>query len=91
MALFQGADAWFWLWVSVFFTVATVVATWFYTIVGVDRKPRKQRRGEETVERYGTIEEDRAPIPLFLIWTYIGVAVWAVFYILWTGIFGTGL
>ena len=59
--------------------------------VGRDRSPRKQRRGEETIERYGSIEEDRAPLPRFLLWTYIGVAVWVVAYAVWTGIEGIGV
>ncbi|MBV9848676.1 MAG: hypothetical protein JO250_03205 [Armatimonadetes bacterium] len=91
MVLFQGADANFWLWVSVLLTVAVAVGTWYYTIVGVDRRPRLQRRGEETIERYGDIVEDRAPVPKFLIWTYIGVVIWAVAYALWTGLEGTGI
>lgn len=90
MAIFQGADAWFWMWISVLLTVLVAVATWFYTIVGVDTRPRKQKRGEHTVERYGDIEEDRAPVPKFLVMTYIGVAIWAVAYAIWTGIFGLG-
>ena len=91
MVIFQGADAWFWLWVSIAFILATALATWFYTIVGVDRKPKAQKRGEETLERFGDIEEDRAPVPVFLKVTYIGVAIWAVVYVLWTGTFGTGI
>ena len=91
MVIFQGADAWFWLWLSVLLTVAVAAATWLYTIVGADRKPRQQRRGEETLERFGDIVEDRAPVPKFLVWTYIGVAIWAVAYIIWTGINGTGI
>ena len=67
------------------FTLATAVATWFYTIVGVDRKPQQQRRGEETLERFGDIVEDRAPVPRFLSLTYVGVAVWAIAYVLWVG------
>jgi hypothetical protein len=91
MDLFQGSDASFWVWVSVILTVLIAVATWFYTIVGVDRKPRTQDRGENTVEHYGDIQEDRAPVPVFLIWTYAGVAVWAIGYAIWTGVYGTGL
>ena len=91
MVIFQGADAWFWLWLSLLLTVAVAVGTWFYTIVGADRKPRQQRRGEETLEHFGDLVEDRAPVPRFLVWTYIGVAVWAVAYVLWVGINGTGI
>ena len=91
MVLFQGADAWFWLWVSIAFTLATALATWFYTIVGVDRKPQKQKRGEETIERFGDIVEDRAPVPKFLKITFVGVAIWAIVYVLWTGAHGIGM
>jgi membrane protein DedA with SNARE-associated domain len=91
MALFQGADDVFWFWIVVIFTILTALITWYWTIVGRDRKPRKQRRGEETIEHYGTIQEDRAPLPKFLIWTYIGVAIWAVAYVIWTGFEGLGV
>lgn len=91
MAIMQGADTWFWLWLSVLLTLALSLATWYFTIVGRDLPPRKQRRGEETIVRYGTIEEDRAPLPKFLIWTFIGVAVWAVVYAVWTGVEGIGM
>lgn len=91
MVLFQGADVFFWFWIGVALMVMTTFITWYWVITGRDRKPRKQRRGEETIERYGSIEEDRAPLPKFLIWTYIGVAVWALVYALWTGIEGLGV
>ncbi len=91
MDLFQGSDATFWLVMSIILTVMVSVASWYFTIVGADRKPRPQQRGEDTIERYGDIEEDRAPIPPFLIWTYVGIAVWAVAYAVWTGVYGVGL
>ncbi len=90
MALYQGGDDYFWFWVSVALTAAASVAVWFFVITGRDRPPLKQRRGEETVERYGTIEEDRAPLSRFLFWTLIGVGVWALVYVLWTGFNGIG-
>ena len=61
------------------------MATWYFTIVGRDR-PQPAAAGEETVERFGTIEEDRAPLPKFLIWTYVGFSLWAIAYVVWTGI-----
>lgn len=91
MVIMQGADTWYWLWMAMLFLIAGTVATWYYVIIGRDRPIRKQRRGAETVERYGTIEEDRSPTPKFLYWTYIGVGVWAVAYIVWTGISGLGI
>ena len=91
MVIFQGQDATFWVWTSILFTVATAVGLWYFTIVGVDRKPRQQQRGEETTERYGDIVEDRAPVPVFLKVTYVGVFLWAIAYILLTGINGTGI
>ncbi|MGI4790515.1 MAG: hypothetical protein ACRYFS_16890 [Janthinobacterium lividum] len=91
MAIMQGADTWFWFWMVMLVMGGMTLATWYYVIIGRDRPVRKQRRGEETVERYGTIEEDRSPTPKFLTLTYIGVAVWAIAYIIWTGIDGIGM
>lgn len=90
MAIFQGADYIFWFWIAVLLTILTTLAIWYATVIGRDRAPRRQQRGEETIERYGTIEEDRAPLPKFLIYTYIGVALWGIGYIVWTGIEGIG-
>ena len=87
----QGADSWFWMWTALILVVAISLATWYFTVIGRDRPNRKQRRGEETVERYGTIEEDRAPLPKFLVWTYIGIGVWVLVYVIWTGIEGIGV
>lgn len=91
MVIMQGADTWFWFWAAVILTVASALAIWYIVIIGRDRAPQKQRRGEETLERYGTIEEDRAPLPKFLIYTIVGVVVWGIAYALWTGIEGIGL
>ncbi len=87
----QGADTWFWLWTAMILTGAAGLATWYFTVIGRDRPNRKQRRGEETIERYGTIEEDRAPLPKFLVWTYLGIGVWVLVYVVWTGIEGIGI
>jgi hypothetical protein len=91
MAIMQGADTWFWFWMAMILMVAFTLATWYYVIIGRDRPVRKQRRGEETVEHYGSLQEDRAPTPRFLMWTYIGIGVWAVVYVIWTGINGLGV
>ncbi len=91
MAIMQGADSWFWMWTALILVVAISLATWYFTVIGRDRPNRKQRRGEETIERYGTIEEDRAPLPKFLVWTYIGIGVWVLVYVIWTGIEGIGV
>ena len=91
MAIMQGADSWFWMWMALALTVAMVMATWYFTLIGRDRTQVKQRRGEETVERYGTIEEDRAPLPKFLTFLYVGLALWAIVYVVWTGIEGMGI
>lgn len=90
MAIMQGADNVFWFWVSSIISIGAVLATWYFSVVGRDRPPRRQRRGEETVERFGTIEEDRAPAPKFLLWTYALVAIWVVAYAIWTGLEGIG-
>lgn len=91
MVIMQGADTAYWFWIAMFTMIAMTAATWYYVIIGRDRPPRKQRRGAETVERYGTLEEDRSPTPKFLTITYIGFAIWALAYIIWTGIDGSGL
>ena len=91
MVIMQGADTWFWLGISGLLTLGSSLAVWYFVVVGRDRKPTRQRRGEETLERYGTIEEDRAPLPKFLIWTFVGVGIWAVGYAVWTGVEGIGL
>ncbi len=91
MAIMQGADSWFWMWTALILVVATSLATWYFTVIGRDRTTLKNRRGEETIERYGTIEEDRAPLPKFLVWTYIGIGVWVIVYVVWTGIEGIGV
>ncbi len=91
MAIMQGGDTFFWFWITALATVGAILAVWYYVIVGRDGTPHKQRRGEETVERFGRIEEDRAPVPKFLFWTYLGVGLWALGYILWTGIEGIGI
>lgn len=90
MALFQGGDNAYWFWIGVALTAAFSLAVWYFVIVGRDRPPVKQRRGEQTVEHYGTIEEDRAPMPRFLFWTFVGVGVWALVYAIWTGVNGIG-
>lgn len=90
MAIMQGADNTFWFWVALAISLGAVLAAWYFTVVGRDRAPRRQRRGEETVERFGTIEEDRAPTPKFLLWTYALVVVWVLAYVIWTGIEGIG-
>lgn len=90
MAIMQGADNLFWTALTFFLIIATAVGTWYLTIVGRDRPQPKQKRGEETVVRYGSIEENRAPMPKFLTFTIVGVVIWALAYALWTGIKGLG-
>ncbi len=88
MTMMQGWGAVEWEWITLIMTIMTGLAVWYFVIVGRDRKPTTQRRGEETIERYGDIEEDRAPVSKFLIYTYVGIAVWAVGYAISTGVFG---
>lgn len=90
MVIFQGADNTFWFWVSLLLTAATALAVWYWTIVGRDRAPQHQRRGQDTVERYGDIEEDRAPLPKFLIYTFVLTVLWGIGYALLTGWQGIG-
>lgn len=90
MTIMQGQDLNFWFWIEVILLVLSVLATWYMTIAGRDHKPRRQRRGEETVENYAGIEENRAPLPKFLVLTIVGVVVWSIGYLLWTGFAGLG-
>jgi len=60
-------------------------AIWYVVIIGRDRPKKKQRRGESTIETYGDISEDHAPLPKFLIYTFVGTAVWALGYLIWAG------
>jgi len=90
MTMMQGGDLSFWFWITLLLSVLSVLCTWYFTITGRDRKPRHQRRGEETIERYGTVTEDRAPLSKFLIVTYIGVIIWSLGYLFWTGFMGLG-
>lgn len=77
-----------WVIVEIITAVVLIAGIWMFVHTGADRKAVRQRRGEQTVERYGDIEEDRAPTSKFLLWTYVGVAVWAVVYAVYTGING---
>jgi len=90
MTIMQGTDNIFWFWIATILTVLSVLGTWYMVIVGRDTNLRQQRRGEETVERYGSIEEDRAPLPKFLVITIIGVVIWSLGYLFWTGFAGMG-
>ena len=73
MTLMQGDSLGTWELTAALLTVLAIAATWLLVVTGRDRSPRRQRRGEDTLERYGDIEEDRAPLSKFLIWTYVGV------------------
>jgi membrane protein DedA with SNARE-associated domain len=90
MTVMQGPDNVFWFWMAFSLAVLSVVATWYMVIVGRDAKPHHQRRGEETIERNGSIEEDRAPLPKFLVITIVGVVIWSLGYLFWTGFEGLG-
>jgi membrane protein DedA with SNARE-associated domain len=88
MVIFQGSADGIWeigVWVS---TIIMAVVIWYFVIVGRDRPPKKQRRGQDTVEKFGDIEENRAPIPKFLIYTFVGAFLWGLGYLFWTGING---
>jgi membrane protein DedA with SNARE-associated domain len=91
MTIMQGQNLNFWFWIEVALIVLAVLGTWYMTIAGRDQKPRRQRRGEETIEHYGAgLAENRAPLPKFMVLTIVGVVVWAVGYLIWTGIYGLG-
>jgi hypothetical protein len=88
VVIFQGQNDSFWFLITFAATVLMSIAVWYFVIVGRDRPPRKQRLGESTIVHYGSIGEDRAPIPKFLVYTFIGAIVWGVGYLLWTGVNG---
>jgi membrane protein DedA with SNARE-associated domain len=88
MTLFQGSTDTFWLIVAAIASVLICAATWYMVIVGRDRPPQRLRRSEERTERFGDIEEDRSPIPKFLTYAYVGIAIWSVGYLIWTGVEG---
>ena len=88
MAVMQGPESVMWFFVTVIFSVLACVFTWYLVITGRDRAPRRRRQGESTVVKYGDLEEDRSPVSKFLIWTYVGVGIWSVAYLIWTGIHG---
>ncbi|BDI34075.1 hypothetical protein CCAX7_61260 [Capsulimonas corticalis] len=88
MNIMQGQDNWIWLLAEVATTIFSVIAVWYVTIIGRDRDPAKQKRGEEAIVSYGDIEEDHAPLPKFLIWTYVLFGGWTAAYLVWTGFHG---
>ena len=90
MTIMQGDSNIAWSLLTALILILSVIGVWYFTIVGRDRPPQRQRRGEETLERFGDIEEDRAPLPKFLTVTIIGTIVWGIGYLLWTGIAGLG-
>lgn len=90
MTIMQGDSNIAWFWLTVVLLILSVLVTWYFTIVGRDRPVQRQRKGEKTIEHFGSIQEDRAPVPKFLIWTYIGTGIWGVGYLLWVGIRGMG-
>ena len=89
MALMQGPESLMWFLLTVLFTVLACAFTWYLVVTGRDRAPRRQRKGQSTIVKYGDIEEDRAPVSKFLMWTYVGVGVWSIGYLIWTGFRGT--
>lgn len=91
MSIMQGQDVNFWFWIECLLAVGSIAGTWYFSVVGRDRKPRTQRRGEDTIEDYGNgLREDRAPLPKFLIYTIAGVVIWSIGYLFWTGFEGLG-
>ncbi len=88
MILMQGAETNIWWWCETVLTVLAILCVWYFVISGRDRQALKQRRGEQHVERFGTIEQNEAPLTKFLIWTYVGTGLFVVGYLVWTGVNG---
>lgn len=88
MVIMQGASAYQWFWISLALTVVLTIAIWLMAVIGRDLPEAEQKRLENSVINFGPVSENEAPIPKFLRWIYIGVAVWSVFYLFWTGIKG---
>ena len=90
MAIMQGQDNVFWAVLAGILTILTCVFFWYLVIMGRDRPEHKQKHGEDEGEVFGDITENRAPLPKFLIITYVGVGAWALSYAIWTGVNGIG-
>jgi hypothetical protein len=88
MQIMQGDNNWIWFASQALISILLVVAVWYVTIVGRDRNPNKQKRGEQNITRYADVEEDHSPVPKFLVWTYIGFGIWTAIYLACTGFYG---
>ena len=88
MNLMQASDNWIWFAAETALTLLSIIAVWFVTLVGRDRNPTRQKRGEEGTTKYADVEEDHSPLPKFLILTYIVFGAWMLGYLFSTGIFG---
>jgi hypothetical protein len=88
MFIMQGDDSGYWAIWAVVLSVLSVLFVWYMVITGRDHKPKTQARGEHEIERFGELEQDHAPLSKFLILTYVGIGVWVVIYVVWTGIEG---
>jgi membrane protein DedA with SNARE-associated domain len=87
MALFQGENDSFWLWITVLVTAMMAGAIWFIVLIG---REKQFRSGEASVSNgdNADLEGDNAPLPSFLKITFVGTALWALGYLLWTGFRG---
>lgn len=90
MDIFQGNDNLFWLFAELALAAVLIVGLWFLVLVGRDRQPMRQKKGEETLERFGDLEEDRAPVPKFIILAMVLAGCFALYYVLWVGYNGMG-
>ena len=88
MDLMQGQNNWLWFLVEAALCVLSIAFIWYLTMIGRDRKPNVQRRGEERITSYGEVEEEHSPLPKFLIITYVLFGIWAVIYLISTGMYG---
>ncbi len=85
MIVMQGSDAVLWFWCESAIAVLSIVAIWYMVIVGRDRPADELKPKEDQIEQFGDVAESHAPVPKFLLWTYVLTAFWAVCYLCWTG------
>jgi hypothetical protein len=90
MDIFQGNDNLFWLFAEICLSAVLIVGLWLLVLVGRDARPSRQKKGEEALERFGDLEEDRAPIPKFIILCMVLAGCFAVYYMFWIGRNGMG-
>ncbi len=66
-----------------------IILVLMYVAFGVDVfSPRRKERQRQVEEYPGGIQTEKNPIPLLLIFIYVGFAVWALVYVIFIGVRG---